>query len=274
MIRSILLQTLSDWELILVDDGSSDATLAAAAEFHDERIRILADGQWRGLPTRLNEAVDAARAPFIARMDGDDIGYPERLERQWRFLAAHSEIDLVGAWGMVFDASGNAVGVRRAPETHEQICRGVHGFYMIHPTFFGRADWFRNNRYDPRMKRAQDQELLFRTHHHSRFANLPEILLGYREETFSLGKSFRGRRDLVRAVTRSDKGAARLVRSTQALTVHLSKVAVEAVARTTGTSSRLLRHRAAPTSEVEVANWRHVWESVTSTPVPHATPGT
>jgi glycosyltransferase involved in cell wall biosynthesis len=274
MIRSILEQTLADWELILVDDGSSDATIAAIEEFQDERIRILVDGQWRGLPTRLNEAVDAARAPFIARMDGDDIAYPERLERQMSYLTAHPEVDLVGASGMVFDGAGNAVGARRAPERHEQICRGVHGFYMIHPTFFGRTAWFRNNRYDPRMKRAQDQELLFRTHRHSRFANVPEILLGYREEAFSLGKSFRGRRDFVRALARKDKGPGRLIRSTEAVTVQLSKFAVEAVARTTGTSSHLLRHRAAPTSEAEVANWKRVWDRITSTPVPHATPGT
>src|ERR1700684_499695 len=81
-LRSILNQTFTEWELIIIDDGSQDGTLARAREFDDPRIRIV-DGQRNlGLPARLNQAVHLSGGTYFARMDGDDIAYPERIEKQ------------------------------------------------------------------------------------------------------------------------------------------------------------------------------------------------
>src|SRR5579871_2414525 len=79
-IASILGQTHPQLELILIDDGSSDGTLRVAQSFSDSRIRLFSDGQSLGLSTRLNQAIDVSGGRYFARMDGDDVSYPERFE--------------------------------------------------------------------------------------------------------------------------------------------------------------------------------------------------
>ena len=87
-IRSIVHQTIDDWDLILIDDGSTDSTLARIRSFSDDRIRVHSDGLSLGLAARLNQAIELAGGDYLARMDGDDIAYPERLERQIAVLKA------------------------------------------------------------------------------------------------------------------------------------------------------------------------------------------
>ena len=262
-IQSILDQTLGDFELIVLDDGSTDGTLAAIAAFRDDRVRVIADGRWLGLAARLNQGLDQARGEFVARMDGDDIAYPHRFERQLSYLRDNSEVDLVGAAVLVFRGNGEVLGVRRPPEAHGDICRGVHGFSVIHPTYFGRAKWFRQFRYSEDMRRSQDQDLLLRAHFSSRFANVPEILLGYREETVSMKKSFAGRRAFTRSIVRTYGRNGAHHRVLEGLVVHSAKLAIEGIAALTGSSAVLLRHRAAAASQVEIDQWSNVWAQVT-----------
>jgi glycosyltransferase involved in cell wall biosynthesis len=132
-LRSIVNQTWTSWELILVDDGSSDQTVPLARRFAaaDGRIRLLADGAQKGLPDRLNQSIDASRGRYYARMDGDDVAYPERLRRQVEYLEAHSTVDLVGAWAIVFGADGRAFGKRTGAEHHEAICARPHAGFLL-----------------------------------------------------------------------------------------------------------------------------------------------
>ena len=85
-IRSILNQTFEDWELLIVDDGSTDDTLKVIASFKDPRIIVSKGERNEGLPARLNDCVRRARGKYFARMDGDDIAYPERLRKQLEYL--------------------------------------------------------------------------------------------------------------------------------------------------------------------------------------------
>lgn len=94
-------QTFRDWELILIDDGSTDGCLSGFRPA-DGRIILIQDGANRGLAARLNEGIDHARGKYLARMDQDDIAYPERLEAQVNFLGKHPEIDLVAARTLLF----------------------------------------------------------------------------------------------------------------------------------------------------------------------------
>ena len=145
-LASLYVQTLADWELVVANDGSTDGTAAilAYAAAHDPRVRILEDCHPKGLAVRLNELVAAARAPLIARMDGDDVSYPARFERQVTFLEDHPDIDLLGATMVVFDDAGRCLRQRRAPVEHADICRRpTRGFPLFHPTWLGRAAWFR-----------------------------------------------------------------------------------------------------------------------------------
>lgn len=262
-VQSILSQTLSDFELIILDDGSTDGTLATIATFRDDRVRVIADDRWMGLAARLNQGLDLARGEFVARMDGDDIAYPQRFERQLAYLREHSEVDLVGASVLVFRGDGTPLGVRKPPEAHRDICRGVHGFSIAHPTYFGRAKWFRQFRYAEDMRRSQDQDLLLRAHFSSRLANVPEILLGYCEENVSMKKSFVGRRAFTRSILRTYGSTGAYHRVIEAVVVQSAKLAIDGIAVLTGSSAVLLKHRATPASQLEIDQWLNVWTQVT-----------
>lgn len=194
-IHSIINQDFADWELILVDDGSTDGSVEIARSFADPRIRVLSDGQRRGISARLNQAIDAARGRYFCRMDGDDLAFRRRFSAQVAALDADPELSLVATNVVIFHPPDRVLGVLPVAVTHEAICaRPFMGFYMPHPTWMGRIEWFRAGRYDSRADGAEDQHLLFRTHRRSRFACLPEPLLAYREYARDLNKLWKRRR--------------------------------------------------------------------------------
>ena len=261
-LRSLIAQTMRDWELILIDDGSSDASVEVARSFDDSRIRIYADGKQRGLAQRLNEAIDLARADYLARMDADDVAYPERLARQVAYLDAHPQVDLIGASMLVFQGEGDPVGLFPTRPEHEQICaRPFAGFYLAHPTWAGRLTWFKRWRYDPAWRKAQDQDLLLRAWSSSRFAALTEPLVGYRQDAMSLLKSIRGRYYFSRSILRVARRDAQLARGTLAVAEQVVKLSFDIIAITTGRARAILRHRALPLSKMQVEAWREVWTS-------------
>ena len=268
---SIVNQTFADWELILIDDGSTDGTVAVAREFArtDARIRLFVDGCKKGLPTRLNESIDAGRGDLYARMDGDDVAYPRRLERQVDYLEAHPEVDLVGSWAIVFDGDGTVIGKRCGAERHEAICARPHaGFPLIHPTFLGRSEYFRRNRYRSAaircedqdmllrslqrrrrvrhegLSKSQDQDLLIRSYESARFANVPEILLGYRESGIDLKKILTSRDYFVKSLWYELRTQGHSVLAARGVVEQALKALGDVIAVKTGLNYRLLRHRA------------------------------
>ena len=262
---SIQRQTYGDWELLVLDDRSSDGSkqLALALAECDSRIRVLDPDGPTGLASRLNQAIKEARGEFIARMDADDVAYPHRLERQLEYLDADPPTDLVGASMLVFGAQGEARGVRWAPPSHEEIClRPPGSLPLFHPTWFGRADWFRRHGYRTEARRCEDQELLFRARRTSRFANLPEPLLGYREDSLPIKSVLRGRASFVRAVAGSAIRRGRVGEAVASIGGQASRGLLDLLAVTTRLESRLLQHRARPVPADAVADWVRVWEQV------------
>ncbi len=120
-IQSVFHQTYEDWELLVVDDGSTDGTLVAAHSFTDERVRVLA-GSRRGFSWALNTGLRNARGKFLARLDADDIALPTRLETQLTFLDAHPEVALVGALAFYRQPTGGEF-VPPRPGSHSEIQR-------------------------------------------------------------------------------------------------------------------------------------------------------
>ena len=198
---SVLEQSFRDFELLLLDDGSTDATPRIALGFDDARVRLLQDGARRGLAARLNQGIDAAAGRYIARMDADDVCFPERFARQVARLESEPALDLLGCAVLEFDDAGRARSLRPSRSAHAALCaQPWNGFYIAHPSWMGRTDWFRRHRYrTPELARAQDQELLLRAYPHSRFAVLEDILLGYRAGSASLRKVWSARRHLLAA---------------------------------------------------------------------------
>src|SRR5262249_59804436 len=91
-VRSLIAQSFRDWELLFFDDGSTDATAAVVASFKDPRITVSSDGQKRGLAVRLNQAIGKAHGRYIARMDADDIAFPNRLRAAFKFIEDHPDV--------------------------------------------------------------------------------------------------------------------------------------------------------------------------------------
>jgi glycosyltransferase involved in cell wall biosynthesis len=263
-LASIRAQTFPDWELLLIDDGSEDrsAQIAAETAAADSRIRVMPGGSRRGLSVRLNQLLDVARGPLFARMDADDVAYPQRLERQVAYLQGHGQVDLVGAAMLVFGVDGQAIGKRAAPLEHREICaRPRAGFRLFHPTWLGRAEWFRRHRYSERALRCEDQDLLYRAHRTSVFANIDEPLLGYREERLIMRNLFVGRLNWTRVTggrlwREGQHGYALQIAASQ-----IAKASVDAVSVGAGLGHRLSPQRAGRMSVEEAAGWRRVWES-------------
>jgi glycosyltransferase involved in cell wall biosynthesis len=200
-LESLLWQTEEDWELIAIDDGSRDGSADQPSLHGDPRIRLVRHGHSAGLAVRLNEAVGLARGQYIARMDADDISFPQRLRVQADYLDVHRDVDLLASSVLMIDDAGRAIGLARSPAAHAQLVRraALH-FPMPHPTWMGRAEWFRAHPYDARALKAQDQHLLYRSFRDSRFAAIEQPLLAYRYAKLSARKTLLGRYHFLRAV--------------------------------------------------------------------------
>ena len=179
-IESVLQQTYTDWELLLLDDGSTDNSLSIAQSYaqKDSRIRVISDGKNKNLATRLNELPSLAQGLYLARMDADDIMHSARIERQLAVLKAHPEIDVLGTNAYIINDE-NAVTSTRYPITPKNTLTRVKSF--IHPTIIAKKQWFLENPYDTKALRMEDAELWYRTHSKYHFVRLNEPLLFYRE---------------------------------------------------------------------------------------------
>jgi glycosyltransferase involved in cell wall biosynthesis len=264
-LRSIVQQRYEKWELLLMEDGANDGTVRVARQFGDPRISVCTDGRHKGLVARLNEAVGRARGKYFARMDADDVAYPERLERQVKYLEEHPEVDLVGCRMLMFRGEGIAFGWRPTPETHEEICRApANGIPLAHATLMGRTGWFRAHAYEADFPLAEDQVLLLRSYATSRFACLPEILYGCREEELRLRKILGGRYGFTKGVVRELGGRREYLAAASAVVKQVAKAHVDVFAVMSGLKYRVLRHRARRLRDEDLQRWREVWGGLQS----------
>jgi glycosyltransferase involved in cell wall biosynthesis len=261
-ICSIQAQTFADWELIVIDDGSTDDSFPVARRCNDPRIRLIKGERNLGLPARLNEAVALSRGQYLARMDGDDICYPNRLERQLAYLQQHPEVDLLGGAISLFDGQGRLIGVRAARLTHDDICGTWRRHHTLaHVTWMGQMEWFRKNPYCPEALTTQDRELLMRTGRQSRFAALPDILVGVREPAISLKKTIPTRWALVGVILWEGIQHRKIVFPALSALAEVAKLLLDIFAVGSGLNYRVLRQRAAPAFDPEIAaEWQGVWQ--------------
>jgi glycosyltransferase involved in cell wall biosynthesis len=182
-LASVTGQSLSEWELLAIDDGSADATPAILAEFagRDPRIRPIRQ-EALGLVAALNRGLAEARGPLLARLDADDRALPERFARQARHLEENPDVGLLGSWANRIDEQGRPRG-RIAPATDpEELARVlmranpfVHSSVMLRVELARRLGGFR-----PAFRAAEDYDLWLRVAETAKTANLPEPLVDYR----------------------------------------------------------------------------------------------
>lgn len=159
-IKSVLAQSFKDFELILIDDGSTDNSLAIAKSFSDPRIVVISDGQNKKLPYRLNQIIHLAKYDYIARMDADDLMDADRLKIQLDYLKNNIQIDLVTT-GMYSIGKSNEVLGKRIPNnemmTARQILSGLTN--LLHASMLAKKDWCLRNLYREDNALAEDYEL-------------------------------------------------------------------------------------------------------------------
>lgn len=186
-IESILAQTSGDFEFLIVDDGSTDGSGAIIDRYaaRDSRMRVTHQSN-QGLIASLNTVIGAARAPLIARMDGDDIALPDRFERQLAFLDARPEVGVLGTGCTSIDEAGEPS--RRTfdnvTEPHELLEDLRNGPPLCHPSVMMRRDAVQAvGGYHAAYRHCEDYDLWLRLSRHVAMANLPDRLLLYRQSS-------------------------------------------------------------------------------------------
>lgn len=185
-IKSVIQQSFQDWELILLNDGSTDNSLKIAEDFaqKDNRIRVISDGLNRKLPYRLNQIISESRYEYIARMDADDLIHPDRLKIQIDFLEKNKKFDLVSTGVISINDKNQVKGIRRVNEIYTDFSEVKRHYPIVHASILARKEWYLRNRYNQNLPRTQDFELWCRciSKNDLKLAVLPVALYYYREE--------------------------------------------------------------------------------------------
>lgn len=176
---SVLNQTFNDFEFIIIDDGSSDETGPILDDYarRDSRIHVVHQPN-QGLIASLNHGLALARAPLIARMDGDDMSLPHRFERQMLHIEEHPDLAVLGAFMREIDEDDVEVGIARRPLRDEAIKAALQEYVAIsHATVIMRKAAVQAvGGYRSAFIHAEDYDLWLRLADHHQFANLPQVL--------------------------------------------------------------------------------------------------
>jgi glycosyltransferase involved in cell wall biosynthesis len=178
-VRSIFAQTFQDWELILLDDGSTDGSLELAKKIMDDRVRVVSDGINKGIAARLNQISNLAQGDYIARMDGDDLMHPDRIERQYEYLRDNQTIDVVGASTYSLDHENIVTGGLRVSDDNLSMRSVFRSRALVHPTIMGKKEWFLRFPYNQALKKTEDAELWCRSIARSQIKNMGNYFLYY-----------------------------------------------------------------------------------------------
>jgi len=182
-IESILNQTFTDFEFVIINDGSTDNTAEIVEKYavQDKRIKFVNNKKNQGLIAVLNQGLDLCAGEYIARFDSDDISRPTRLEKQVAYMDAHPECGVLGTWAQKFGTNVTH-SVFKHPSQVKLLDMVMYGVLVVHPSAMLRKSVLVDNniKYDPRYKYAEDFAFWAEMVKYSEIHNLQEILLDYR----------------------------------------------------------------------------------------------
>lgn len=180
-LESIIYQDYKDWELILINDGSTDRSDEIIREYEDERIYYINNPQNLKLIKTLNKGIDYCDGDYIARMDADDIMVSDRLKHQVDFMDAHPDYLMCGTNAIVVDSEGNKTGeIKNLTDNDMLQINLLFSVPFIHPTVMVRKEVLQANRYDEAYVHIEDYELWCRIAKLGKVANTNKNLLAYR----------------------------------------------------------------------------------------------
>lgn len=186
-IEAILKQTFQDFELIIIDDNSSDSSWHQIEAYRkiDKRINVYRNSVNLGLAKSLNRAICLSQYKLIARMDGDDYPNEKWLESLYCFLSKNKNIDIVGSFATLINSKGEIIGNSVKPTEHNEIIKALrYSNPIIHPSVVIRREVFKKlSGYNSKLTKAQDLDLWHRASRRGFiFANYPSELINYRIE--------------------------------------------------------------------------------------------
>lgn len=181
-IDSVLAQTYHDFELLLINDGSTDKSKEIILSYNDPRIRYIENEKNLRLIATLNRGITLSQGDLIVRMDADDVCMPNRFEEQVAFLNKHDDIDLCGSWAIRIDGEGKTTGRIKNIDSPELLkCATYFTCPFVHPSMMIRARVLKANYYNPDFPDVEDTELWHRLGLQGcKMANIPHYLLKYR----------------------------------------------------------------------------------------------
>lgn len=188
-IESILQQTFENFELLIIDDASTDNTLEIVRSYSDDRIRLFTKETNQGQVDSLNFGIDHSNGEYIAIMHGDDYSLPDRLQAQLQFMKAHPEVGLCGSWYRIMDDTT----VFQLPEIHDELkLQLIFTCPFAHPAVMLRREILEINklRYRSDFTVSEDYDMWIRMAGVTRMANVPEILLEYRDHPGQASKNW------------------------------------------------------------------------------------
>jgi glycosyltransferase involved in cell wall biosynthesis len=190
-VDSVLDQEFRDFELVIVDDGSDDDTvgLLVRCARDDDRVRVLRQPP-QGIVAALNLGIAASRAPYLARLDADDVARPDRLAQQLAFIERHDRVDVVGSAAHVIDEGGAVIGRIAPPTDPDKLARHLHrGNPIVHSSVMMRTDSVhRLGGYRKAFGAAEDYDLWLRMAENGGIANLGEYLVSLRRHDASVSR--------------------------------------------------------------------------------------
>lgn len=195
-IESCLIQTHTDLELIIIDDGSTDSSLKIISSFVDNRIKLLINESNKGQSYSRNRGIKESSGEYIAIMDADDVAYPDRIEKQLVYLKA-KDAEICFTWANLINTDGLVTGVKKTTQNINLLrAKLLFECPLIHPTALWRKSSFLQNNlwYDEKFTYAQDYELWSSAIRHVKFAVLEESLLKFRfrnEASISFAKVYK-----------------------------------------------------------------------------------
>lgn len=194
-IESVLNQTVTDFELIIIDDFSTDDTVAMIDTYHDKRIKLVKHICNHGAALSINEGINLSSGKYIARMDGDDRNCSNRFEKQLEYLKNHPDISICGSHMNLIDESGNYLRMQNKKNGNDAIKIGL--FFgetsLAHPSIFIQKEKLNQNclRYDSAFRYAEDYEFYCRASQSVCLDNLDEPLIEYRLHNNSVSRRYR-----------------------------------------------------------------------------------
>ncbi len=189
-IESILSQTFTNFEFLIINDCSTDASRNIILSYTDHRILLIDNFVNIGLTKSLNIGINLAKGRFIARMDADDLSLPHRLEKQISFLKNNPEISLVGSSAIVINEEGLTIqNANVYLPSHQIFSKLFFGNTFVHTSILGNSNVFKNFKYNPAIKYAQDYYLLSQITEKHKVSNIEEALVKYRVHNKSISVS-------------------------------------------------------------------------------------